>query len=84
MRDLWPLLLILACPIMMIFMMRGMHGGHDATKTDGTAQSGEENGHPLYGVASGSEERIAQLEREVASLHALQELPPEARRTPGP
>lgn len=23
-----PLLLILACPLMMIFMMRGMHGGH--------------------------------------------------------
>jgi choline-glycine betaine transporter len=25
---LLPLLLIVACPLMMIFMMRGMHGGH--------------------------------------------------------
>jgi hypothetical protein len=23
-----PLLLILACPLMMVFMMKGMHGGH--------------------------------------------------------
>jgi Protein of unknown function (DUF2933) len=23
-----PVLLVLACPLMMIFMMRGMHGGH--------------------------------------------------------
>ena len=26
--SLLPVLLILACPLMMIFMMRGMHGGH--------------------------------------------------------
>ncbi len=25
-----PLLLILACPVMMIFMMKGMHGGGDS------------------------------------------------------
>ena len=27
--SLAPYLLILVCPLMMIFMMRGMHGGHD-------------------------------------------------------
>lgn len=26
--GLLPLLLVLACPLMMIFMMKGMHGGH--------------------------------------------------------
>jgi hypothetical protein len=26
--GLLPFLLIVACPLMMIFMMRGMHGGH--------------------------------------------------------
>ena len=31
-----PLLLILACPLMMIFMMKGMHGGHG-----GHAQPGQ-------------------------------------------
>lgn len=25
------LLLLLACPLMMVFMMRGMHGGHGGT-----------------------------------------------------
>ena len=28
MGNYLPLLIILACPVMMIFMMRGMHGGH--------------------------------------------------------
>ena len=25
--SIWPLVLVAACPLMMIFMMRGMHGG---------------------------------------------------------
>ena len=25
--SLWPLALVVACPLMMIFVMRGMHGG---------------------------------------------------------
>lgn len=33
--GLLPLLLVLACPLMMIFMMKGMHGGH-----------GHAHGHP--------------------------------------
>ena len=28
MRSLIPLLILLACPLMMFFMMRAMHGGH--------------------------------------------------------
>jgi hypothetical protein len=27
--SLAPLLIVLACPLMMIFMMKGMHGGRD-------------------------------------------------------
>ena len=45
MRTLIPLLIVLACPLMMIFMLWGMHGNHD------------------------NNERIAELEREVAALH---------------
>ena len=37
------LLLILACPLMMIFMMRGMHGG----------QSGNADGGHTHGMAGG-------------------------------
>lgn len=30
MKEILPFLLILACPLLMLFMMRGMHGGsHD-------------------------------------------------------
>jgi hypothetical protein len=47
MDQLLFLLIVLACPLMMVFMMRGMHGGHvkaqDAPATpratpDGTVQ----------------------------------------------
>jgi Protein of unknown function (DUF2933) len=37
------LLLILACPLMMIFMMRGMHGG----------QGGDADGGHTHGMAGG-------------------------------
>ena len=30
MRELLPILLVLACPLLMLVMMRGMHGGGDA------------------------------------------------------
>lgn len=40
MSSLLPLLLLLAlaCPLMMLFMMRGKHGGHDGTAGRGHAQ----------------------------------------------
>lgn len=53
-----PLLIILACPLMMIFMMRGMHGGNDD-------QPDQRNHSPFD---SASDARIAELEREVAAL----------------
>ena len=31
------LLLLLACPLMMVFMMRGMHGSHGSNAEDGHA-----------------------------------------------
>jgi hypothetical protein len=32
--GLAPLLIFLACPLMMIFMMKGMHGGSDTERRD--------------------------------------------------
>jgi hypothetical protein len=35
MKSLLPLLLLLVCPLMMVFMMRGMHGGdHQKAQAD--------------------------------------------------
>ena len=59
-----PILIILACPLMMIFMMRGMHGGHG----DGDQQGHTHDQHERIRPDVAREERIAELEREVAAL----------------
>jgi len=51
------LLFVLVCPLMMIFMMRGMHGGHGQP-------SGRED--PRENPSAG--ERIAELEQQVREL----------------
>jgi len=56
-----PYLAVLACPVMMIFCMRGMMGG--------TGQ--KEKAEPKPGQAT-AEQRIAQLERELAEFRAAQ------------
>lgn len=59
------LLLVAICPLMMFFMMRGMHGGRPADAV------GE--GPPLHIVdAASSNARITELEREVAHLRETQ------------
>jgi hypothetical protein len=58
-----PLLIVLACPVMMIFMMRGMSGhGHSPGPTQ--APHSEANTTPN----DPRDERLAELEREVAQL----------------
>ena len=85
MRTLLPFIFLLACPIMMIFMMRGMHGGGGTEKT----------GHATHEVAQkdqrdaavrdlqSPDERIAQLEHEVAQLRALQSRQVDRNRVSG-
>lgn len=85
MRSLLPFLL-LACPVMMMFMMRGMHGGGrgtaDAKKDD------EQMGHPGHDMHLGQagtgrpdlqtpDERILQLERELAQLRDVRDRQPD-------
>ena len=62
-----PLLLILAaCPLMMIFMMRGMSSGHGAGPESPDAI------RPMDGTDTRDprDARLAELEREVAQLRA--------------
>ncbi len=63
----WLLLLILAvCPLMMYFMMRGMHSGRSDQTGDEIAPN-----HLAQGEGSDARDaRLAELEREVADLRA--------------
>jgi Protein of unknown function (DUF2933) len=69
MRALLPYVFILVCPLMMLFMMRGMHG----RRSDNAHGQGavDEHGTPRQGqsLASLSDER-ARLEKQLAELDA--------------
>ncbi len=73
MQNLWPWLFVLACPLMMIFMMRGMHGTGQNTNQNARGQDRGHTAEVPPDAASHDpdrEVRIAQLEREVAELRA--------------
>jgi hypothetical protein len=68
MKDLLPVLIVLACPLMMIFMMREMHGGSSNQTGHVDHQMGTA-GHMGHEPPP-ADDRIAELEREVARLKA--------------
>jgi hypothetical protein len=71
MSAIYPYLLILACPIAMIFMMRGMHG-HGAQKAGTHRETGQQSMLEApndVDVAALSEQRD-RLEARVAELEA--------------
>jgi hypothetical protein len=80
MRNLLPILFLLACPVMMIFMMRGMHGGGQGTDKAGHDMHMVPADHDTHtGIGSSAtpdlqapDERIAALEHELAQLRSLQ------------
>jgi hypothetical protein len=67
MQNLLPLLIVLACPLMMIFMMRGMHGGGTNTQQHGEVPT-QQSARAEHNDAGDAALRIAELEREVAAL----------------
>jgi len=68
----WPWLLVLACPLMMMFMMRGMGRGDGGTRRAGrdTLLPGQGHGRPPAARPLTAEEqrRIAQLEHDLAQI----------------
>jgi hypothetical protein len=70
----WPWLLFLACPLMMMFMMRGMGRGDGGTRRTGrdALLPGKGSARPTAARPLTAEEqtRIAQLERDLAQLRA--------------
>ena len=58
--GLLPFAIFLVCPLMMIFMMRGMmHGGHGGHQSDGTADRGPDGA---------TARKLAAMELEIARL----------------
>jgi Protein of unknown function (DUF2933) len=64
MNTLFFLALLLVCPVMMMLMMRGMHGGGQSARELRPAN-----------LAGDSDRRIADLEREVATLRGQRSEP---------
>lgn len=66
------LLVVLACPLIMIFMMRGMNRGHDSGHGAADDRPPNESHRTVDLTASAADHapqaRIAALEREVAEL----------------
>jgi hypothetical protein len=66
MSNFLPYLFLLACPLMMVFMMRGMNhgvGGHS-----GMAAAGDSHDPAAHWDAR--DDRLTELEREVSDLRA--------------
>jgi hypothetical protein len=68
MRALLPFLFLLACPVMMIVMMRGMHSskGDRSSNVGRVTRPGQDPSDAPGGQSP--DERIAELEREVAHM----------------
>jgi len=75
-------LLLLACPLAMIFMMRGMHGGHGHTQAheEGVHQGGNHGGchsgghdhEPDESSLDDLRSRRAELDREIADRESAE------------
>jgi len=66
MQNYLPLLFILACPLMMFFMMRGTGGGQDLGAGDQQPRPNEPAAYDRD--AARADQCIADLERQVADL----------------
>jgi hypothetical protein len=68
MKEILPFLLILACPLMMIFMMRGMHrGGHDHAASE---HSDEMSAAELRQLRDEIDQRLQALDERVRDVEA--------------
>ena len=66
MSNFLPYLFLLACPLMMVFMMRGMN--HGASGHSGMAAAGDS--HDPAAQGDERDDRLTELEREVSDLRA--------------
>ena len=64
MAQYLPLIFLLACPLMMVFMMRGMQGGHDTP-----SRVPPRDAVDPASIDAATTARVADLERQIAELH---------------
>lgn len=71
--SLLPVLLLLACPLMMILMMRGMHGGHGRAGHGASGHAGCHGGGDEQGDQPRSRAAMSldELKQERDELNAL-------------
>jgi hypothetical protein len=82
MRSLLPFVFVLACPLMMLFMMRGMHGrGAPSAERDATGQQGvreagaDAQTAELRDQRDRLEARVDELEAQLARIERSREEP---------
>jgi hypothetical protein len=69
MKDILPLLLLLACPLMMIFMMRGMHGGGHSRAAE--THPDDLSAAELRRLRDESDQRLQALDERVQHVEAV-------------
>lgn len=65
--DLLPFTLLLACPLLMVFMMRG-HGGHGGQGASGATDAHATGGEGGAPIAADPGARLQAMEQEIVSL----------------
>jgi hypothetical protein len=69
MKEILPFLLILACPLMMVFMMRGMHGGGHNHADRGRHEE-ETSAAELRRLRDEIDQRLQALDERVGDVEA--------------
>lgn len=79
MRSLLPLLLLLACPLMMVFMMRGMHGGgHQKDHADHSSSEEQLRAAELRALRAELDARLQELNGRIDVIEAAEARPVDA------
>jgi Protein of unknown function (DUF2933) len=79
MRSLLPLLLLVACPLMMVFMMRGMHGGgHQKAHADHSSSEEQLSAVELRALRAELDARLQELNDRVHAIEATEGRPADA------
>ena len=73
MKSLLPLLLVLMCPLIMVFMMRGMHGGdHQNAQVDHSSSDEHLSVDELVALRADLDSRLQTLNGRIDAIEAAE------------